>query len=170
MIRATMSVAEPAPPQQTVASRGQALGQLGEPVRRFMRTEAGSAGLLLAVAGVGVMLVLRRLAVWRGPAYFVVAVGIWIAMEQSGVHPTIAGVVIALLAHAGALGLDVERFEGDLRDGLHVVRVRDDTLGAEASGVRGTPTFFVGGRRHTAPTDAATLGRALDAMAAGEER
>jgi len=75
-----------------------------------------------------------------------------------------------LLAHAGALGLDVERFEGDLRDGLHVVRVRDDTLGAEASGVRGTPTFFVGGRRHTAPTDAATLGRALDAMAAGEER
>lgn len=48
------------------------------------------------------MLVLRRLAVWRGPAYFVVAVGIWIAMEQSGVHPTIAGVVIALLAPAYA--------------------------------------------------------------------
>jgi Na+/H+ antiporter NhaA len=136
----------------------------------FYTDDLAVVPLLLAVAGVGVMLVLRRLAVWRGPAYFVVAVVIWIAMEQSGVHPTIAGVVIALLAHAGALGLDVERFEGDLRDGLHVVRVRDDTLGAEASGVRGTPTFFVGGRRHTAPTDAATLGRALDAMAAGEER
>ncbi|MCP9489884.1 MAG: Na+/H+ antiporter NhaA [Solirubrobacteraceae bacterium MAG38_C4-C5] len=73
-----------------------------------------------------------------------------------------------LLAHAGALGLDLDRFEGDLLDGRHAARVRDDALGAQASGVRGTPTFFVGGRRHTGPTDAATLGRALDDAAAEE--
>lgn len=56
--------------------------------------------LLLAVAGVGGMLLLRFLQVWRGPAYFVLAVGIWVATYESGVHPTIAGVVLALLAPA----------------------------------------------------------------------
>ncbi len=223
-----MSVAEPAPPQQTVASRGQALGQLGEPVRRFMRTEAGSAGLLLAATVValgwanlspdgyssfwGTDLALRLgdaelvldLQHWVNDGlmvFFFFVVGLEVKRELAMGELTdrrratiplvaaVAGLAVPalvflafnptgeaavapddLLAHAGALGLDVERFEGDLRDGLHVVRVRDDTLGAEASGVRGTPTFFVGGRRHTAPTDAATLGRALDAMAAGEER
>jgi Na+/H+ antiporter NhaA len=75
-----------------------------------------------------------------------------------------------LLAHAGALDLDVDRFERDLLDGRHAARVRDDALSAEAGGVRGTPTFFVGGRRHTGPTDAATLGRALDAAAADGPR
>ncbi|MDQ3769771.1 MAG: Na+/H+ antiporter NhaA [Actinomycetota bacterium] len=75
-----------------------------------------------------------------------------------------------LLDHAGALGLDVDRFEEDLLDGRHALRVSDDALSAQASGVRGTPTFFVGGRRHTGPTDAATLGRALDSAGAGVQR
>jgi hypothetical protein len=57
--------------------------------------------LLLAVAGLGLMLVLRyALAVWRGPAYLVIALGVWVAMHESGVHPTIAGVVIALFTPA----------------------------------------------------------------------
>ena len=53
--------------------------------------------LLLAAAGIAVTVLLRRLEVWRGPAYFVLAAGIWLATFESGVHPTIAGVVIALL-------------------------------------------------------------------------
>jgi Na+/H+ antiporter NhaA len=58
--------------------------------------------LALAAGGIGAMLTLTRLAVWRGPAYFVLAVGVWLAMYESGVHPTIAGVVIALLTPAYA--------------------------------------------------------------------
>src|SRR4028119_968360 len=55
--------------------------------------------LPLAVALVGLIAIvqLRRLDVWRGPAYLVVAVGVWLATYESGVHPTIAGVVIAVL-------------------------------------------------------------------------
>lgn len=66
-----------------------------------------------------------------------------------------------LLDHAAAVGLDVERFAEDLREGRHESRVDDDVLSARVSGARGTPTFFVNGRRHTGPFDAASLVAAL---------
>lgn len=47
--------------------------------------------------GFGLIFVLRRLRVSRGAGYFVVGIGTWVAMYLSGVHPTLAGVVIALL-------------------------------------------------------------------------
>ena len=56
--------------------------------------------LLLAVAGLALMYGPEYLEVWRGPAYFVLAVGVWIAMYESGVHPTLAGVIIALFTPA----------------------------------------------------------------------
>jgi protein-disulfide isomerase len=49
--------------------------------------------------------------------------------------------------HARALGLDMTAFEGDLRDPSLAERVRQDALGGLHSGVTGTPTFFVNGRR-----------------------
>jgi Na+/H+ antiporter NhaA len=64
--------------------------------------------------------------------------------------------------YAAELGLDVDRFVADLEEARHVGRVEDDVQSAEASGVTGTPTFFVGDRRHTGAHDAATLGAALD--------
>ena len=56
----------------------------------------------LAVAGslFAVVLGLRYLRIWRSPAYVVVGVCIWIAMFESGVHPTIAGVLLGLLTTA----------------------------------------------------------------------
>ncbi len=62
-----------------------------------------------------------------------------------------------LLRHAEALGLDLERFAGDLRERVHSPRVREDVASAEASGVTGTPTFFIGSRRHSGRYDADTL-------------
>jgi Na+/H+ antiporter NhaA len=53
--------------------------------------------LAVAAGGIALTVLLRRLEVWRGPAYFVVGTVIWLATYESGVHPTIAGVVIALL-------------------------------------------------------------------------
>ena len=52
--------------------------------------------LLLAAGCVVVILALGRLRVWRGPAYFLVGAVLWAAMLESGVHPAIAGVLIAV--------------------------------------------------------------------------
>jgi Na+/H+ antiporter NhaA len=66
-----------------------------------------------------------------------------------------------LIGYAGELGLDVERFVRDLEEDRHAARVREDVASAEASGATGTPTFFIGDRRHIGPYDAATLAREL---------
>jgi Na+/H+ antiporter NhaA len=66
-----------------------------------------------------------------------------------------------LLGYAGKLGIDVEELARALQDGRHAARVREDVMSAEASGARGTPTFFVNGRRHIGAYDAATLAREL---------
>jgi len=58
-------------------------------------TALGIAALL-----VGVILVLRGLRVWWVPAYVLVGTGVWFATLESGVHATIAGVVLGLLAPA----------------------------------------------------------------------
>ena len=66
-----------------------------------------------------------------------------------------------LVDHAAALGLDVERFAGDLGRGTFANRVRADVESAEANRAEGTPAFYVNGRRHSGRTDAATLAAAL---------
>jgi NhaA family Na+:H+ antiporter len=66
-----------------------------------------------------------------------------------------------LLDHAAALGLDLGRFAQDLGDGTFAQRVRDDVASAEASGVSGTPTFFVNGVRHDGPAGTDALAAAL---------
>ncbi|MGN5236573.1 Na+/H+ antiporter NhaA [Rhodococcus sp. SJ-3] len=64
----------------------------------FFYTDELRLGYLL-LGGVGLLLILqfRRLEVWRGIAYFIVAAGTWVAFYESGVHPTLAGVLIALI-------------------------------------------------------------------------
>jgi Na+/H+ antiporter NhaA len=59
--------------------------------------------------------------------------------------------------HAEALGLDVERFTEDVRQRRFAARVAEDVTSADASGVAGTPTFFINGRRHQGVYDIATL-------------
>ena len=70
-----------------------------------------------------------------------------------------------LLGYAGKIGIDVEEMARALQDGRHAERVQQDEISAEASGARGTPTFFVGGRRHVGPYDAKTLVAELEADA-----
>ncbi|NLU84358.1 Na+/H+ antiporter NhaA [Rhodococcus sp. HNM0569] len=53
--------------------------------------------LLLGFVGLAVIWQLRRLEVWRGVVYFLVAAATWVAFYESGVHPTLAGVLIALI-------------------------------------------------------------------------
>jgi predicted DsbA family dithiol-disulfide isomerase len=67
-----------------------------------------------------------------------------------------------IVGYASQLGLDIEVFLRDLDDEQTAARVRADVASAEASGARGTPTFFVGDARHTGPHDTGTLARALE--------
>jgi Na+/H+ antiporter NhaA len=62
-----------------------------------------------------------------------------------------------LMGHAEELGLDVERFTGFLRKRKGAGRIAEDVESADMSGVSGTPTFFVNGRRHYGAYDVETL-------------
>ena len=66
-----------------------------------------------------------------------------------------------LIVYAEELGLDVERFTNDLREHAGAARVADDVDSADLSGVSGTPTFFVNGRRHHGAYDIETLSNAV---------
>ena len=71
-----------------------------------------------------------------------------------------------LIGYAEQLGLELERFANDLRERVGVVRVADDVDSADLSGVSGTPTFFVNGRRHYGAYDIGTLSAAVRAAGA----
>ena len=66
-----------------------------------------------------------------------------------------------LKRHAEELGLDVERFWDELRRREYAERVAEDVASADASGVAGTPSFFINGRRHQGAYDVETLSRAV---------
>jgi protein-disulfide isomerase len=80
--------------------------------------------------------------------------------HQDALRPT------ELVGHARRLGLDVERFRDDLRTHAGAGRVAEDVDSADLSGVSGTPTFFVNGRRHYGAYDVATLAAAVKAARA----
>ncbi|MCU1453264.1 MAG: oxidoreductase [Acidimicrobiales bacterium] len=62
-----------------------------------------------------------------------------------------------LLARALALGLDGEQFEGELLGHMHLGKVQEDFLSGVRSGVNGTPTFFIEGRRYDGAPDVPSL-------------
>ena len=68
-----------------------------------------------------------------------------------------------LRRYAEELGLDVERFWDELRRREHAERVAEDVASADASGVAGTPSFFINGRRHQGAYDVDTLRAAVRA-------
>ena len=67
--------------------------------------------------------------------------------------------------YAVTVGCDIEQFAKDVRVHASKVmhRVQDDAQDAEVMDLNSTPTFFVNGKRHKGPWDAASLIRALQA-------
>jgi hypothetical protein len=65
--------------------------------------------------------------------------------------------------HAGCAGLDTGRFTADLRDHAGAAKITEDMDTADLSGVTGTPTFFVNGKRHHGAYDINTLTEAVRA-------
>jgi NhaA family Na+:H+ antiporter len=68
-----------------------------------------------------------------------------------------------LIGYAAELGLDSERIAAELESGAHAARVQRDVDSGAASGVTGTPAFFIGGRVYTGSFDAQSLTAALEA-------
>jgi protein-disulfide isomerase len=71
-----------------------------------------------------------------------------------------------LVGYAESLGLDVGKFEDDLRRRSGAGRIEEDVDSADLSGVSGTPTFFINGRRHHGAYDIGTLSAAVRAARA----
>jgi Na+/H+ antiporter NhaA len=71
-----------------------------------------------------------------------------------------------LVGYAEELGLDVERYANTVRNHAGVARVAEDVDSADLSGVTGTPTFFINGRRHYGAYDIASLSAAVRAAGA----
>jgi Na+/H+ antiporter NhaA len=71
-----------------------------------------------------------------------------------------------LLGYAERLGFDLERFKRDMARNSGTARIAEDVDSADLSGVSGTPTFFINGRRHHGRYDIATLSSAVKAAGA----
>ncbi|QBR92625.1 Na+/H+ antiporter NhaA [Nocardioides euryhalodurans] len=63
----------------------------------FYTDDLNLIALAIAIALLGLMLVMRRLRIWSVWAYVVVGVLVWLATFESGVHATLAGVAIGLI-------------------------------------------------------------------------
>ncbi|MES9814610.1 MAG: Na+/H+ antiporter NhaA [Candidatus Thiodiazotropha sp.] len=63
----------------------------------FYTTDLSFASLIIAVAAIVVLFVLNMLQVSRVSAYVMVGVILWVAVLKSGVHATLAGVVLGLM-------------------------------------------------------------------------
>jgi formate-nitrite transporter family protein len=70
-----------------------------------------------------------------------------------------------LIGYASELGLDSDRVGAELDSEVHRPRVQRDVDSGIASGVTGTPGFFVGGRLYGGSFDAQSLTTALQTSA-----
>ena len=69
----------------------------------FYTSDLSLGWLAIAVGLVGLTVVMRLARVWYMPLYIIVGFGVWLATLESGIHATIAGVVLGVLAPAVAL-------------------------------------------------------------------
>jgi protein-disulfide isomerase len=70
-----------------------------------------------------------------------------------------------LREYATQLELDLERFDKELAEHVHVARIHEDFMSGVRSGVNGTPTFYINGVRHDDSYDVDTLLDALERSA-----
>jgi protein-disulfide isomerase len=67
----------------------------------------------------------------------------------------------SLASWAKQLGLDIEAFAASIKQGDITKRIKEDRMSGIQSGVNGTPSFFINGRRHDARPDYESLWAAL---------
>ncbi len=72
-----------------------------------------------------------------------------------------------MIAWAGQIGLDVDKFKADLDSGKYKATVDKDEADGEAAGVYGTPAFFINGKLYNGPLNLAAVKPILDAELKG---
>ncbi|MER7366519.1 Na+/H+ antiporter NhaA [Nonomuraea wenchangensis] len=63
----------------------------------FYTSELSVPALLTAAVLLAAIVTLRRLRIWRAPAYIVLGFGLWLATLESGIHPTLVGIALGVL-------------------------------------------------------------------------
>src|SRR5690606_38593975 len=63
----------------------------------FYSSDIALPPLMLTAGTIGLVLVLRQVGVWYLPVYVVLGIIAWAATVESGIHPTIIGVILGLL-------------------------------------------------------------------------
>lgn len=69
----------------------------------FYTDDFSSGWFLVAMLSIGVVLAMRLIRVWWIPAYVLVGLFVWLAVFESGIHATIAGVILGLITPARPL-------------------------------------------------------------------
>jgi NhaA family Na+:H+ antiporter len=90
----------------------------------FYTDEVRMSALFAAAAGLGIVWAIRAAGVRSYGAYFLVGAGVWLATLGSGVHATVAGVMLGLLTPVRPLGTRetlAERLRADVEEALQRV-------------------------------------------------
>jgi protein-disulfide isomerase len=66
--------------------------------------------------------------------------------------------------YAKITGLNLERFDKDMKNHVHAPRIREDFLSGVQSGVNGTPSFYINGTRYNGSWDFDTLVQILTSI------
>lgn len=69
-------------------------------IAAFYTSDLNYFMLLMAAGGISFTAILGEIGVRSSAIYALIGVGIWIALHKSGVHPTIAGVILGLMTPA----------------------------------------------------------------------
>jgi protein-disulfide isomerase len=85
----------------------------------------------------------------------------WVAHDSIYANQDRLGLPL-LFALAADLELPQQSLRIALETGVYAPKVKQDFLGGVRSGVNGTPSFFINGRRHDGPYDFASLASAID--------
>lgn len=93
----------------------------------FYTSDLSLTWLAIAIGLLALMVVARLLRVWSVVIYAILGVGVWFALLESGVHATLAGVAIGLLAPAKPL-LNEEVARGYATDALRDRHLNPDEL------------------------------------------
>jgi Na+:H+ antiporter, NhaA family len=99
----------------------------------FYTDNLDATGLALALAAIAAAAALRLAQVWWPPAFVALGLACWLAMYNSGIHPTLAGVAFGLLAPTRPLAATevAKRWASDLSDEPTAGELREMTTMAK---------------------------------------
>ena len=113
----------------------------------FYTDHVDTTALAVAAALVAALLALRWAGVWRLTPYVVVGIALWLAVQASGVHPTLAGVLVGLLLPARPPDPEVvertREYGRALREAPDAERARLAALSAAATVPAGARLLYV---------------------------